>query len=144
MIAKVLFGGEEIESPLANVGLTVLRVFTGLSMSLAHGLGKVPPSERFVEGTANMGFPMPELFAWAAGLSEFGGGLFLALGVFTRPSAFLICCTMFVAGFIRHAADPFGGKEKALLFLFICFLFVLVGAGKYGVDKVLRSRLLNA
>jgi putative oxidoreductase len=140
MIKQVVFGGAVIESTLANVGLTILRVFTGLSMAFAHGLGKVPPSERFVEGTANMGFPLPEFFAWAAGLSEFGGGLFFALGLFTRPSAFLLCCTMFVAGFIRHAADPFGGKEKALLFLAISLAFLLIGAGKYGVDTWVRSR----
>jgi putative oxidoreductase len=71
MIKSLVFGGAVIESALANVGLTILRVFTGLSMAFAHGLGKIPPSERFVEGTANMGFPMPEFFAWAAGLSEF-------------------------------------------------------------------------
>jgi len=140
MVKQLVFGGAVIESTLANVGLTILRVFTGLSMAFAHGLGKVPPSERFVEGTANMGFPMPEFFAWGAGLSEFGGGLFLALGLFTRPSAFFLCCTMFVAGFIRHAADPFGGKEKALLFLAISLAFLLIGAGKYGVDAWVRSR----
>jgi putative oxidoreductase len=140
MIKSLVFGGAVIESALANVGLTILRVFTGLSMAFAHGLGKIPPSERFVEGTANMGFPMPEFFAWAAGLSEFGGGVFLALGLFTRPSAFFLCCTMFVAGFIRHAADPFGGKEKALLFLAISLAFLLIGAGKYGVDAWVRSR----
>jgi putative oxidoreductase len=140
MIKSLVFGGAVIESALANVGLTILRVFTGLSMAFAHGLGKIPPSERFVEGTANMGFPMPEFFAWAAGLSEFGGGVCLALGLFTRPSAFFLCCTMFVAGFIRHAADPFGGKEKALLFLAISLAFLLIGAGKYGVDAWVRSR----
>jgi len=47
---------------------------------------------------------------------------------------------MFVAAFIRHGADPFSGKEKALLFFFISLAFLLIGAGKYGVDTWLRSR----
>lgn len=141
MVKQVVLGTEMIESTLANAGLVILRVFTGLSMALAHGIGKVPPSERFIEGTGNMGFPLPEFFAWAAGLSEFGGGLLLAAGLCTRPAAFLICSTMFVAAFIRHASDPFGGKEKALLFLAICLAFVLIGAGKYSVDYLLRSKV---
>lgn len=140
MVKQLVFGGAVIESTLANVGLTILRVFTGLSMALAHGLGKIPPSERFVEGTSQLGFPLPEFFAWAAGLSEFGGGVFLALGFCTRPAAFFICCTMIVAGFIRHAADPFGSKEKAFLFLVIALAFLLIGAGKYGVDAWVRGR----
>ena len=140
MVKQFIFGGAIIESTLANVVLAILRVYAGLSMALAHGLGKVPPSERFIEGTGNLGFPMPEFFAWAAGFSEFGGGLLLALGLFTRPSAFLICSTMVVAGFIRHAADPFGNKEKAFLFLAIALAFLLIGAGRYGVDSWVRSR----
>jgi putative oxidoreductase len=140
MMKKLLVGGEMIDSTLANIGLLVLRVFMGLSMALAHGLGKVPPSERFIEGTATLGFPLPEFFAWAAGFSECFGGLFLAVGLFTRPSAFFLCSTMFVAAFIRHGADPFSGKEKALLFFFISLAFLLIGAGKYGVDTWLRSR----
>ena len=109
-------------------------------MALGHGLGKIPPSERFVNGTAEMGFPLPEFFAWSAGGAEFGGGLLLALGLLTRPASFFIGCTMLVAGFIRHAADPFGGKEKALLYLAISIAFALVGAGKYSIDAVIRSR----
>ena len=140
MVKKLILGSEVIESTLANVGLAILRVFTGLSMAFAHGLGKVPPSERFVEATAKLGFPLPEFFAWAAGLSEFVGGLLLAVGLFTRPSAFFLSCTMFVAAFLQHAADPFGRKEKALLFLAISLAFLLIGAGKYAVDHWIRSR----
>lgn len=140
MVKRLIFGSELIDSTLANVGLVILRVYTGLSMAFAHGLGKLPPSERFIEGTAKLGFPLPEFFAWAAGMSEFAGGLLLALGLFTRPSAFFLACTMFVAAFLQHAADPFGRKEKALLFLAIALAFVLIGAGKYAVDHWVRSR----
>ena len=141
VIKTFVFGGAVIDSVLANVGLTLLRVFTGLGMALGHGLGKIPPSDRFVSGTANLGFPAPEFFAWAAALAEFGGGLFLALGFMTRPATFFLGFTMFVAGFIRHAADPFSGKEKALLYLAIAVAFLLIGGGKYSVDAWIRSRV---
>ena len=140
MIKSLLFGGANIDSIGANIGVAVLRIFTGLSMAFAHGLGKIPPSEGFVKGTGEMGFPAPELFAWAAALSEFAGGILLALGLMTRPASFFIGVTMLVAAFIRHSADPFGRKEKAFLFLAVAVCFALIGAGKYGVDAWVRKR----
>ena len=59
MIKRLVFGGSVIESIPANVGLAILRVFVGLSMALGHGLGKIPPSERFVGVIENLGFPCP-------------------------------------------------------------------------------------
>jgi putative oxidoreductase len=107
-------------------------------MAFGHGAGKIPPSDGFAEGIADMGFPAPQLFAWAAGLSEFGGGILLALGLMTRPASFFLGITLFVAAFIRHAADPFMRKEKALLFLALAAFFVLVGAGRYSLDRIIR------
>lgn len=127
-----------------DAGLLVLRVVTGLFMAFGHGLGKMPPSEGFIGGTEKLGFPMPVFFAWMAGLSEFLGGLLLALGLFTRPAAFFIVCTMATAGFIRHADDPFGTKEKALLYFILGIFFLLSGGGKYGLGKLLfKSGKLN-
>ncbi len=135
-----LFSGTEIASPLANTGLALLRVFAGLSLALAHGIGKLPPSERFIEGVARMGFPLAEWFAWAAGLAEFAGGFLLAAGLMTRPASVFIIITMAVAAFIRHADDPFSMKEKALLFGVVALAFLLIGSGKYGLDAILRRR----
>lgn len=140
MLKEILFGSAAIPSPLPNIGLTVLRLFAGLSMALAHGLGKMPPSAGFVEATGAMGFPLPGFFAWAAALSEFAGGLLLAVGLLTRPAAFFVGCTMFVAAFVRHADDPFGSQEKALLFLVISIAFALIGAGRYGLDSLIRNK----
>jgi len=42
---------------------------------------------------------------------------------------------MAVAAFMVHAADPFGTKEKVLLYLFAFVIFALTGAGKYPVDR---------
>ena len=81
MIKRLVFGGAVIESIPANVGLAILRVFVGLSMALGHGLGKIPPSERFVAIIENLGFPLPEFFAWMAAFSEFGGGATAGTGI---------------------------------------------------------------
>ncbi|NIR47720.1 DoxX family protein [candidate division KSB1 bacterium] len=140
-IKELLFGGSDIADGATNWGLTILRVFSGLALAFGHGIGKIPPSDGFIQGVAKLGFPLPGFFAWAAGCSEFFGGILLAAGLVTRPAAFFILCTMSTAGFIRHAQDPFTTKEKALLFAAIALLFLLIGAGKYGVDVVIRRKV---
>jgi len=57
-----------------------------------------------VQGVANLGFPAPALFAWAAALAEFLGGLLVFLGLGTRVAAAFAAFTMVVAGFARHKA----------------------------------------
>jgi len=123
-----------------DLGLLGMRLFAGLSLALAHGLGKIPPSERFIEGVAKLGFPAPAVFAWAAGLSEFAGGLLLAVGLCTRPAAALILTTMLVAGFGRHAQDPFATKEKAFLYAAIALACLGLGAGRVGLDSFRERR----
>lgn len=122
----------------ADAGLLCLRVFAGLSLALAHGLGKLPPSERFLAGVVEMGFPLPWLFAWAAGLSESLGGLLLALGLLTRPSAFFILATMSVAAFVRQAGDPFLERELAFLYAVVAIHFLLTGPGRLSLDHWIR------
>lgn len=139
-VKKIVFGGSDVHGTAANWGLAILRIFSGLALAFGHGIRKIPPSDGFIEGVSKLGFPLPGFFAWAAGSAEFFGGILLAAGLFTRPSAFFVLCTMLVAGFIRHAADPFSTKEKALMYAAIALLYLLVGAGKYGVDAIVRRK----
>lgn len=139
MLRNILFGGESGLSYAANAGLTLLRIFAGVSLAFAHGFGKVPPGEGLITGTANLGFPMPTFFAWAAGLAEFLGGIFLALGFLTRVSSFFIAFTMLVALVGVHAADPFQKQELAFLYFFIAAAFLIKGAGDWSIDGFLRK-----
>ncbi|MEL6672891.1 MAG: DoxX family protein [Bacteroidota bacterium] len=129
------------ENPWSNIGLLILRVFTGLSMALAHGWGKLMNPGGITEGVTNMGFPMPGVFAWAAIISEFFGGILIAMGLLTRPASLFLTITMVVAAFIRHADDPFSRKEKALLYAAICLFLVMKGAGTYSLDQAISRRM---
>jgi putative oxidoreductase len=133
-VGEVVFSARSGE-----LGLAALRIFSGLSMALAHGWGKMLPSERFIEGVGRLGFPWPTFFAHAAGYSEFIGGLLLSIGLATRPSAFFIMVTMLTAGFLSHADDPFGRKEKAFLYAVIMLVFLIRGGGRYSVDRLWRK-----
>lgn len=140
MLKAILFGGEGGLSFIGNAGLALLRIFAGVSLSLAHGIGKVPVKQQFIDNVANLGFPAPAFFAWAAALSEFLGGAFLALGLFTRLSSFFITILMLVAVFGVHLNDPFGKKELAFFYLFTALCFMLKGAGDWSLDAFLRRR----
>lgn len=119
-------------------GLLVLRLVVGLSMAFAHGWGKIqnPP----VEFVKSLGFPLPVVFAWAAALAEFVGALMVAFGAGARIGAAFLAFTMGVAAFYVHAADPFGQKELALLYLAASLAVVLAGAGRFSLDHLVCSR----
>jgi len=42
---------------------------------------------------------------------------------------------MLVAAGMVHLSDPFGKKEKALLYLAMFIAIILLGPGKYSIDK---------
>ncbi|MER3430859.1 MAG: DoxX family protein [Blastocatellia bacterium] len=136
---KILVGGQRSLSVPANAGLTLLRVFTGIALAFGHGIGKIPPSKGFIETTAKLGFPAPAIFAWAAALSEFLGGVLLAIGLLTRPAAFFIAFTMLVALIGVHRADPFQKQELAFLYFFIALAFLFKGSGDWSIDALLRK-----
>ena len=136
---RLILGNAMITPFLADAALTVLRVFAGLAMALAHGWNKFPPGEGLVQRTEDMGFPAPTLFAWLAGICEFIGGLMMAAGFVTRVAAFMVAAVMTVAVVIAHAGDDFRDRELALLFLAISVAFLFVGGGRYSVDRFLRT-----
>jgi putative oxidoreductase len=138
---KRLFKTTIEQSNLNEFTLTTLRIITGLLMLGLHGLGKIPPSEKFLEGVTNLGFPMAGFFAWAAGLSEFIGGVLLVIGLLTRPAALFIAITMLVAAFGKHIEDPIKVKELALLYFAIAIIFASRGAGRWSLDYFINRKL---
>ena len=121
--------------------ILLLRLWLG-AMLIYHGQGKIFGNmERFIHGVSNMGFPAPEVYGWAAALTEFVGGILIASGFFTRPAASFAICTMFVAGFIRHSADPFGRKELAFTYLVMAAVVLIAGPGKFSIDRKMFGKM---
>lgn len=79
-----------------------------------------------------------------AGLLEVIGPLLLALGLFTRFTAFILSGEMASAYFIRWAPVTFwplsNGGEEAILFCFLFLWMVTTGAGAWSVDGWLERR----
>ena len=131
-----LFGTVRLTPVIGDIGLLVLRVFTGLSLALAHGWGKLPPGEGFLRTVTNLGFPAE--MAWLTSIAEFFGGLALAVGLLTRPAALAIAINFVVVGFVAHANDPYLRKELPFLFLAASFMFLCTGGGRFAVDRLIR------
>jgi putative oxidoreductase len=106
---------------------------------LGHGIAKLPPSAGMIENTSKMGFPAPTLFSWAAAMSEFLGGAFLAIGLFTRLSSLFIILTMLTALYHVHFADPYAKQELAFVYFFIALAYLLKGAGDLERRRVAKK-----
>ncbi len=110
--------------------LSVLRIMTGL-LYLQHGTGKL------------LGFPaieVPPMMSpgGIAGFFELIGGILIALGLFTRPVAFILAGQMAVAYFWVHAPLSFfpiqNGGELAIMYCFVFLYFMCAGPGPWSVD----------
>lgn len=123
-----------------ELGWLALRMTFGLAFAVFHGWPKIFGGKMagFTNTVRDMvGLPYPTFFAWTAALTELIGGTLLAIGLFTRPAATLLATTMLLALW-RHRADPLGKMELALLYLVVMIVFVLVGGGRYALDRKVR------
>lgn len=139
-----IFGSDDSFAPLA------LRVPAGI-IFMAHGAQKLFGAfgGYGLEGTGqwmgSIGLEPGYLMALLAGSAEFFGGLLILLGLLVRPSAVVLAFTMLVAIVIVHLPNGLfmsnGGYEFGLALLAISVSLVVSGAGKFGLDNIITSKL---
>lgn len=115
--------------------LSVLRIMTAL-MFMEHGTMKL------------FGFPAPMgdqpllSFIGFAGLLEVVGGLLVAVGLFTRPAAFILSGEMAVGYFMAHAPHGFwpvlNHGELAVLYCFVFLYLAAAGGGDWSLDRLIH------
>jgi putative oxidoreductase len=114
--------------------LSILRIVVAL-LYLQHGTAKVLG---FPTRDDMPAFPKPE---WFAGRIELVGSTLIALGLFTRPVAFILSGEMAFAYFMSHRPRSFfpllNGGEPAVLFCFVYLYLVFAGGGPLGLDALL-------
>ena len=121
-----------------NVGLLLLRVFSGYLILVNHGFGKITAGsgrwEKLGGAMESFGIDFfPTFWGFMASFAESFCGLFLVLGIFTIPASFLLSVTMFVAAY-GHVIDG-ENAEKAFVFGAIFLAVMIMGPGKYSLDK---------
>lgn len=119
----------------------VLRIVSGLLFSV-HGFQKV------LGWFATKGQPPVGSQIWIGGVIELACGLLIALGLLTRPAAFLASGTMAVAYIQFHwklAVEDLAWMpiiNKGELAVIYCFLFLFMaarGGGPASLDRRIRG-----
>jgi putative oxidoreductase len=72
-------------------------------------------------------------------VAEFFGGIFLTLGLFTRPFAIMLAFDMFVAS-LSHLKNGDGlmAASHAIELGIVFIAFILIGSGPFGLDKKMK------
>ena len=119
--------------------LAALRIATAL-IFIPHGTQKL------------FGFPAPPASGLPPVLSLLGigailelvGGLFILIGLWTRPVAFILAGEMAVAYWWFHFPRNFypilNGGDASILYCFVFLLLVFTGAGALSVDGARSHR----
>jgi len=115
--------------------LSVMRIVISL-LFMSHGGQKLFgfPSDRPFHDFA------PFSLLWIAGVLEFFGGLFMLVGLFTRPVAFVLSGEMAVAYFKAHVPGGLwpilNHGELAVLYCFVFLFLVAAGGGPWSLDAL--------
>jgi putative oxidoreductase len=114
----------------------ILRIIVGL-LFFEHGTAKIFD---FPARPNHQAYHLFSLVPGLAGLLETIGGMLLALGLFTRPVAFILSGEMAFAYFMAHAPHGFfpllNNGEGAILYCFIFLYFFVVGGGAWSIDQL--------
>jgi putative oxidoreductase len=135
---KVMFKRLEQFAPQI---LGITRILFGVLMA-SHGAQKVfgvfgglPPG-------------VPAFIVWVAGTIELVGGALVALGLFTRPAAFLVSGLMAAAYFMGHASNGFwpivNGGELAVIYCWLALYLAARGPGAWALDNIWLSSKVPA
>jgi putative oxidoreductase len=117
--------------------LSILRIVAALLL-FEHGSQKLlgfPPTDNA---------PAFLSLSWIAGALELVGGALLALGLFTRPVAFVLSGEMAFAYWLAHAPRSFfpvlNGGDAAILYCFVFLYIAFAGGGPWSVDALRSQR----
>ena len=129
-----------------DLALLVLRIVVGLGFA-AHGAQKLFGifGGHGIEGTAGffeqIGLRPGRVHAWAAGTTEFAGGLLIALGLFVPFAAAALIAVMTAAILTVHLHNGFfnteNGYEYNLELVAAVFALAGIGAGAWSLDSAL-------
>ena len=128
----------------APYALALLRIVSG-HILLEHGTQKFLGFPAGPHAGSGWALNNPGAFA---GIIEIGAGLLIAIGLLTRPAAFLASGTMAVAYWYAHAPQDFfpvnNGGDAAILYCFVFLYFVFAGPGAWSVDGSRPGRNIDA
>jgi len=135
---------------MTALGLLILRLGIGLIIA-AHGAQKLfgvwggPGMAKWTQSVQRLRIRPAQPWAWVAALSEFGGGLLVALGLLSLLGSLAIIGAMVVAIATVHLSKGFwagkGGFEFNLALITGAAALAFTGPGPYSIDNALGIHL---
>lgn len=133
-----------------DLGLLFLRLGIAAGFIFVHGYPKISGGPEFwtkLGGSmGNLGITFaPTFWGFMSGFAEFGGGILLLLGLFTRPAAAIMAFNMFVA-LMSHFSrlDPWARAISPIELGSVFIGLIFLGAGKYSIDYLIKKRKLKS
>jgi putative oxidoreductase len=123
------------------LGLLVLRLILGIIM-IAHGYSKITPAGFHQHAGFVRHLGMPWWFAFFSTAAEFGGGILIVLGLFTRFAAAAFCAEMIVViakVYWKYGLLAESGYQVPLALAGMGFALIFLGAGAISVDALRGS-----
>lgn len=134
---------------LSDLGKLIMRLVMG-GLLMGHGSQKLFGwfGGYGVGGTAgwleSLGLKPGRMWAWMAGLGEFGGGLLTALGLFHPVGSISMIGPMAVATGTAHAGKPIwvteGGAELPVTNIALGLGLSMMDPGRFSVDGLLKLK----
>ena len=131
------------KSLFTETSYLILRFTFGIIMCYYHGWSKLLSDTSRWERLGNtltkwIGLDVLKIpLGFMAAFSESIGALLIAIGLLTRPAAFLLGITMLVASSKKLSEAGVDGSELPILFLILSLVILLRGPGKYSLDNTL-------
>jgi putative oxidoreductase len=134
----------KLVSYLQSPFLLFVRLYWGWQL-IQSGWGKLHHLPNVTEFFTSLGLPMPRQTALAISCLEFFGGIFLALGLLSRPTALVLTVNMIVAyvtadreALLSIFSDPDKFYAAAPYTFLVASLIILIfGPGKIALDTLL-------
>ena len=126
----------------ADLGLLVLRIVTGghLMYMTQDNVFSWARMLEFRDFLAQFGFAYPLFCAVLSVIGQFGGGLLLVLGLFTRFAGLVVAFNFVVAIWMVDSKQPYPAAFAALSLVAAGLCLMFTGAGRYSLDHVWRKR----
>jgi putative oxidoreductase len=132
-------------SLLQSPFLLLVRLYWGWQL-IESGWGKLHNLDKVTQFFTSLNLPMPAQMAVFISCVEFFGGLFLAIGLFSRMTALVLAINMIMAyvtadreALLSFFSDPDKFSAAApYVFLIASLVILIFGPGKFCVDYLFR------
>lgn len=126
-------------TPLTNLWL---RVISGTAL-MVHGWPKIQNPTGAADMVSALGFAPGWFWSILLSVTEFTGGLLLALGLLTRLAAGGTTVILLVTVYFHGIAKDQGyrGAELSLIWSAVTLTFVAKGGGHYSLDRLIGKEL---